>query len=200
MNTLNRATTQGMKSYNTVGLDLSLTSPGLSCLQVGENGNYFYLDFDSCKTTSDEPWHVRIKRIIDTVLLFVAKHKPKRIMIENYSYGSRNGREVAGEVHGSVIFALIQNGFPPENIFRAVSPQSRAKFFTGNGRAVKGDVVRAFNAQFGFNFKVKDNDVVDAGILAFIDYCIVNYTHIEQYLNKDQKDIIKTVSNNKGGF
>lgn len=200
MRTLNKAVNQGMPRYNIVGLDLSLTSPGLCCLQVGEGGTYFFTDFTTCKTTSDEPWHIRIKRIVDTILLFVAEHKPKRIMIENYSYGSKNGREVAGEVHGAVILSLIQLGFPPENIFRAVSPQSRAKFFTGNGRAVKGDVVRAFNAQFGFNFKVKDNDMVDAGILAFIDYCIVNYTHIEQYLNKDQKEIIKTVSNHKGGF
>lgn len=189
-----------MRNYKIIGLDLSLTSPGMSCLQVNEDGTYTFIDFDTCKTDSKEPWYVRLNRINTTILRFVFKHKPKQIIIENYSYGSSNGREIAGEVHGVTIFNLLEQGFPPENLHRNVSPQARAKFFTGKGRATKREVVEAVNAFFGLTFKVKDNDIADACVLAFIGYCINHYAQIEPTLNKEQKEILSKIMDNTGGF
>lgn len=172
----------------------------MSCLQVNEDGTYTLIDFDTCKTSADEPWHKRLNRVSTTVLRFVFKHKPKKIFVENYSFGSTNGREIAGEVQGVTLFNLLEHGFPPENLHRNISPQARAKFFTGNGRAKKKEVVQAVNAFFGLSFLMKDNDIADACILAFIGYCINHYDLVEPTLNTDQKDILKKVIENKGGF
>ena len=189
-----------MIPYNIIGLDLSLTSPGMACLQVNEDGSYQLIDFATCKTTADEPWKQRLSRVSTTVLQFVFKHTPKKIFVENYSFGSTNGREIAGEVHGVTLFNLLEHGFPREHLHRNISPSSRAKFLTGNGRAKKSEVVKAVNELFGLNFKMKDNDIADACILAFIGYCITHYDLLEPTLNKDQKDIIKKVMENRGGF
>lgn len=172
----------------------------MACLQVNEDLSYEFIAFGNCKTDSKEHWHTRMKRIKDTILQFVSEHKPKQIIVENYSFGSRNGREVAGEVHGVTLFHLLDNGFPPENIHRNVSPQGRAKFFTGKGKATKREVVEAVNEYFGLNFLVKDNDIADACVLAFIGYCINHYDQIEPKLNKTQKEVLKKVMENKGGF
>ena len=187
-------------AYNIVGLDLSLTSPGMACLQVKEDGTYELLDFATCKTAADESWHTRLKRVNTTTLEFVVKHLPKQIFVEGYSYGSVMGREIAGEVHGVTLFQLLEQGFPPQNIHRSITPQARAKFLTGNGRASKGEVVKAVNEFFGLNLRVKDNDIADACVLAFIGYCINHFDTVEPTLNKDQKAILKKVMENKGGF
>lgn len=183
-----------MRSYNIVGIDYSLTSPGVACLKVNEDLTYELVAFDNCTTDSKEEWFVRLDRVQSMVSRFVFKHKPKQLSIENYSYGSTNGRETAGEVHGISIFKLIEQGFPAEHIHRDISPQARAKFFTGNGRAKKGEVTRAVNAFFGTNFKVtKENDIADACVLAYIRYCINHYAQIEHTLTKEQKEVLKKI-------
>ena len=187
-------------AYNIIGLDLSLTSPGMACLQVREDGSYKLLDFAMCKTSSDESWKTRLKRINTTVLEFVYAHQPKQIFVEGYSYGSINNREVLGEVHGVTLFHLLETGFPPENLYRSISPQARAKFLTGNGRAKKSEVVKAVNELFGLTLRVKDNDIADACVLAFIGYCINHFDTVEPTLTKEQKEIIKKVIHHKGGF
>jgi Holliday junction resolvasome RuvABC endonuclease subunit len=184
-----------MKHYIIVGVDFSLTSPGMSALKVLEDGTFEFIDFDNCTTDSSEDWFSRLQRVQTTVAKFVWKHKPKHISVEGYSYGSTNGRETAGEVQGVSIFKLIENGFPQERIFRDISPQGRAKFATGSGRASKGEVVKAFNEAFGFSFKVKENDIVDACILAYIRYCINHYSLVEPKLNKAQKEVLDKIMN-----
>lgn len=188
-----------MKNYNIVGVDFSLTSPGVACLKVNEDLSFEFIGFDTCKTTSDEEWFIRLNRVKTTVLGFIFKHKPKFVSVENYSFGSTNGREIAGEVHGTVLFKLFENGYPPERVFRDISPQARAKFFTGKGRATKSEVTKAVNEFFGFNFKMKENDIADACVLAYIRYCINHYTQLEPKLNKHQKEIINKIleKNNK---
>jgi crossover junction endodeoxyribonuclease RuvC len=186
-------------SYNIVGVDLSLTSPGLACLTVYEDLSFKFNDFGNCKTNSDEPWFMRLNRVQKTVNHFIWEYKPKFVSVENYSYGSTNGREIAGEVHGVVLYKLFESGFPPERVFRDISPQARAKFFTGNGRATKPQVTKAVNEFFGFNFKMKENDIADACVLAYIRYCINHYTQLEPQLNTEQKKVINKIleKNNK---
>ena len=182
-----------MREYKIVGIDFSLTSPGVACLTVKEDGTFYFNDFDNVKTTADEPWFDRLKKVQGMVVRFVYKHKPKQVSIENYSFGSRNGREVAGEVHGTVLYKLFEGGFPPERVFRDISPQARAKFATGNGKANKSQVVKAVNEMFGLNFKVKEDDIADACILAYIRYCINHYDLVEPNLNKEQKEVIAKI-------
>lgn len=189
-----------MKSYKIVGVDFSLTSPGVACMKVNEDLSYEFIDFGNCKTKSDEEWFNRQFKVQRLITEFVHKHKPKQISVENYSYNSTNGREIAGEVHGVALFKLVESGYPANQIYREISPQARAKFFTGNGRAKKTEVVKAVNAYFGFNFKVTtENDIADACILAFIRYCINHYSHVEPNLNKPQKEVLAKImeKNNK---
>lgn len=186
-----------MKSYVIAGVDFSLTSPGMSAIRVYENEQMEVLDMHSTKTKSDEDWYVRLNRIQTEILRFIFKHKPKRIYIENYSFGSTNGRETAGEVHGVVLYKLIEAGFPTSRIYRTVAPQALKKFITGKGNATKKEVVEAVNKQFGLSLKQKDNDMADAIVLAYIGYCMNHYRFIEPSLTEEQKEVIAKIQDSK---
>jgi crossover junction endodeoxyribonuclease RuvC len=176
-----------------VGLDFSLTSPGMSAIKRHSNGNIEILDMNVVKTKSDEPWFTRRERIETEILRFVFKHKPEKIFVESYSYGSTNGRELAGEVHGICIFALIKGGYPQENIYRVIAPQQLKKFITGKGNATKKQIVEAVNSYFGLSLKNSENDMADAIVLAFIGYCIKYHAQIEHKLNEPQREVLQKI-------
>jgi crossover junction endodeoxyribonuclease RuvC len=176
-----------------VGLDFSLTSPGMSAIRRHSNGALEIIDAGCVKTKPTEDWFTRRERIETEILRFVFKHNPVKIFVENYSFGSTNGRELAGEVHGICIFALIKGGYPRENIYRVVAPGALKKFITGKGNAKKPVVVDAVNKFFGLNLKKTEDDIADAIVLAFIGYCIQYYSQVEHQLNASQKEVIDKI-------
>lgn len=175
-----------------VGLDFSLTSPGMSAIRF-EGSKLNIIDTGMVKTKSDESWFTRRERIETEILRFVLKHKPVKIFVENYSFGSKNGRELAGEVHGICIYSLIKSGYPQQDIHRVVSPQQLKKFITGRGNAKKPEIVKAVNEYFGLSLKNSENDIADAIVLAFIGYCILRYPQVEQKLNEPQKEVLQKI-------
>ena len=186
--------------YTIVGVDFSLTSPGMFAIRVNENYRYSLLGQHNIKTKSNEPWYTRTERVQKAIIGFIKQYNPSMVMVENYSYGSTNGRELAGEVHGITLFKLFESGFPPENVYRIVSPSQLKKFITGKGNAKKPDVVKAVNEFFGTSFKNSENDMADALVLAYIGYCMNHYSLVEPTLNEKQVEVMQKILENKQSF
>lgn len=135
-----------------MGLDLSLTSTGYSC---GERlGN-----LPVVKERGPE----RLNSLCFFLIVIVAEEKPDLVVIENYSFGSRNSQAHAiGEWGGVVRVALWRLGVP----YVEVPPTCRAKFATGKGNASKGEVMSAVSARTGIVWSgTGADDRCDAWIL-----------------------------------
>lgn len=117
-----------------VGLDLSLTSTGYAC---GD---------DRCLVTTKAKGAERLDAISAGVLSRVSALVNPVVVIEGYSFASRNSQAHAiGELGGCVRMRLWQAGIP----YVEVPPTCRAKFATGKGNAGKGEVLSAVSARTG---------------------------------------------------
>lgn len=138
-----------MKALTVIGLDLSLTSTGVAstevvALQTGLRGME------------------RLAWLRDEILKKCDGQNPI-VVVEGYSFGSRNSQaHAAGELGGVVRLALWEAGIPHVD----VPPTSRAKFATGRGNASKSEVVSAVSARTGLVWSGKGaDDCCDAWIL-----------------------------------
>lgn len=134
-----------------IGLDLSLTSTGMA-----------YADL----TQSVQPKAKGMERLeaINRVVLEVCdRYSEPFVVVEGYSYSSRNSHAHAlGELGGIVRFSLWQRGIP----YADVPPTCRAKFATGKGNAGKAEVVSAISARTGLLWSGKGaEDQCDAWVL-----------------------------------
>lgn len=186
-----------MRTYTIVGLDFSLTSPGMGALQVNEDLTIQLLGYDTLKTNSKEAWFDRVNRIQTQITRFVGKYKPSSVYIENYSYGSTNGRETAGEVHGVVLFNLMHKGYPKERIHRNISPTGLKKFVTGNGNALKPDMVAWANKRFNLNLKISENDIADALAIAYVGFHINHFSELKEKMTVEQIEVVENILNPK---
>jgi Holliday junction resolvasome RuvABC endonuclease subunit len=145
-----------------VGLDLSLTSTGMSDGRTT----------DVVQTSPDEVLEARLDRIVRGVMSFVLSnlHRPVAdlAVIEGASYGSKgSGVEQLSALRLMVRHRLWRMGVP----FALVAPATLKAYTTGNGRASKQDMVAAVAARYEHDFsvcKVKDGryDMADAFALA----------------------------------
>ena len=136
---------------NTLGLDLSLTSTGVSY---------------GGTTESIRPTTRGAQRLVDIRERVMAIVEGQRIQIagiENYSYMSRNSQAHSiGELGGVIRVALFERGIP----YIEIPPTCRAKFATGKGNAGKSEVVSAISAMTGIVWSGGDgDDRCDAWIL-----------------------------------
>lgn len=147
---------RGRKNLIFMGLDLSLTSTGVS---VG--GTTFSIK-------SKLKGVQRLVEISEQVVESAKKLNPVVVIIEGYSYGSKFSRAHAlGELGGAVKVGLHLAGFR----IVEVPPKCRAKFATGNGNASKGDVMAFVAANFpGLFAKTCGDDEYDAWILEQMGY------------------------------
>lgn len=140
-----------MSTFSVVGLDLSLTSTGLST---------------DLETVALQPSCKGIERLIwlrNRITTSLEDIDHPVVVIEGYSFGSRNSQaHAAGELGGVVRVALWENNIP----FVDVPPTCRAKFATGRGNASKSEVVSAISARTGLVWSGKGaDDCCDAWIL-----------------------------------
>jgi Holliday junction resolvasome RuvABC endonuclease subunit len=120
--------------FTPIGLDLSLTSTGLSVGNIRE--------VIKSKNKGPERLYDISKRIIEIVSNI---NKPVAI-IEGYAFASRNSQAHAiVELGGVVRLALWHNNTP----YIEVPPTCRAKFATGKGNASKNEVISAISAKTG---------------------------------------------------
>jgi Holliday junction resolvasome RuvABC endonuclease subunit len=148
-----------LKNLKVMGLDLSLTSPGIAVTRGGE-----LVESLSIKTTTDDSWFVRINTVATNIVDKAVQHDPDFIFIENYSFNSKFGRELAGEVHGVVLHQLFSHGY--DNIFRTISPTQLKTYTTGDSKATKKAMIQGVLDSYGVKFKQSQNDQADAFALA----------------------------------
>jgi len=134
-----------------VGVDLSLTSTGVatpsgtSAVSVASTGV------------------ARLVGIRDSVMSLVLSCDNPLVMVEGYSFSSRNSHAHAlGELGGVFRVALFEARVP----YVDVPPTCRAKFATGKGNAGKSEVVSSVSARTGIVWSGKGaEDMCDAWIL-----------------------------------
>ena len=136
---------------NVLGLDLSLTSSGYSCgPEVGTI---------TVKTKGPE----RLIQIREAITNLCAALNPDLVVVEGYSFASRNSQAHSiGELGGVIRVALHEAGCPTA----IVPPTCRAKFASGRGNSSKVAVVSAISARTGIAWEGKGaDDMCDAWIL-----------------------------------
>lgn len=140
-----------MTKVATIGLDLSLTSTGVSVDGVTS----------SIRMTSRGVR--RLMEIRDEIMGIVSQRGIDCAAIEHYSYASRNSQAHSiGELGGVVRLALYDARVP----FVEIPPTCRAKFATGKGNARKLEVVSAISAVTGVAWTGGDrSDRCDAWVL-----------------------------------
>jgi crossover junction endodeoxyribonuclease RuvC len=134
-----------------MGLDLSLTSTGLS------------IDGVTSIILTPTKGAERLFIISNKIQEVVKENKIEAVIIEGYSFASRNSHAHSiGELGGVVRMMLWENKIP----YVEVPPTSRAKFATGRGNASKDEVISSISAKTGKIFRGGGgNDECDAWVL-----------------------------------
>jgi Holliday junction resolvasome RuvABC endonuclease subunit len=142
-----------------MGLDLSLTSTGIS------------IDGETFVIASKERGPARLIEISKTVVSLALTKRVELVVIEGYSFASRNSQAHSiGELGGVVRAQLYANDVP----YIEVPPTCRAKFATGRGNASKNDVISAISAKTGIIWSGSgSDDKCDAWILE--EMALVHY-------------------------
>lgn len=137
--------------HTIVGLDLSLTSTGFS-----------YSEKRGIIATKNKgPARLHdISMMLADLLLEIDE---PAVMIEGYSFASRNSQAHAiGELGGVIRLTLWNLRIP----YVEIPPTCRAKFATGKGNAGKGEVMSAVSARTGIVWSGSGaDDMCDAFIL-----------------------------------
>lgn len=134
-----------------VGLDLSLTSTGVS---IGGSTRAI---------TSKHKEVQRLRDIRDQLSGVLLDAQIQGAIIEGYAFSARNSQShKIGELGGVVRLLLLEMMIP----FVDVPPTSRAKFATGRGNAAKTEVISAVSARTGLIWSGKSaDDECDAWLL-----------------------------------
>ena len=131
-----------MLPYEPVGLDLSLTSTGIAV------GNATWAITAKNLTGVERLISIRdqIIEMLQALSDDLSPHNAIAVIVEGYSFGSRNSHAHAlGELGGVVRVALAEGKWD----YVEVPPTCRAKFATGRGNAGKSEVVSAISARTG---------------------------------------------------
>jgi crossover junction endodeoxyribonuclease RuvC len=136
---------------NTAGLDLSLTSTGISI-----NGEVSVIRVSTKGV-------IRLNEISSKIVQLFKTNSVDCVAIEGYSFASRNSQAHSiGELGGVVRLRLWEMGVP----YVEIPPTSRAKFATGRGNAAKNEVVSSVSAKTGLVFSgAGADDMCDAFLL-----------------------------------
>lgn len=175
------------------GADLSLTSTGLATVQYGRARRGLLSGTDAIKsgpnkgkikegTPADLRGVARLEWLEDRLEEQMTGAYPELVAIENYAFGSKNGREYAGEWGGVARLMLRRKGI--EMI--TFAPSQIKKFISGNHQAEKPEVVLALSKRYGID--EPQNDKADAVILAIMAACVARPGCLE--LTRFQQDVI----------
>lgn len=136
---------------NFVGIDLSLTSTGIC--------NLGSPSIISTKSKGPE----RLSSVSKEVLNYCLNIKNSFVLIEGYSFASRNSQAHSiGELGGCVRMLLWESNIP----FIEIPPKCRAKFATGKGNAGKSEVISSISAKTGIVWSGPGaDDMCDAWVL-----------------------------------
>lgn len=130
-----------------LGLDVSYSATG-----------YYYSDtgYGVIKSSPKMVRMERIKYIVKQIQGLLATVSPDFVVLENYSFNSKNDREMAGELGGHVRMAIYDRKIP----IYMVPPTSLKKFISGKGNASKQQVMRAIREKHNKDFS--NDNIADA--------------------------------------
>jgi crossover junction endodeoxyribonuclease RuvC len=143
-----------------MGIDLSLTCTGIAFMANGVLKTHTIVSSGKADASLLER-HDRMIWILASTELYAIGAKPRLVVIEGPSYGSRGGH--AHDRSGlwwRVVGAMRRRSVPVVE----VPPTCRAKYATGNGRAGKDEVLHAARKRWGY--EGTDYNEADAVILA----------------------------------
>jgi crossover junction endodeoxyribonuclease RuvC len=148
-----------------MGLDLSLTSTGVSILGQTQ--------VIAVKTIEER----RLQEIRDAVMRLVMDKSIHLCVIEDYAFSARHSQaHKIGELGGVIRLSLFEAGIP----FIEVSPTARAKFATGRGNAAKTEVVSSISARTGIIWAGKGaDDMADAWVLEEMAWTRIGRPHYD---------------------
>lgn len=140
-----------------LGLDLSLTSPGIVAVTQGRVRPALVSNPKTDVEDGDK-YKVRIDRIVREVLRAWHLLLPDVVVIEAYAHSRFTSQSTLGEVGGIVRWELSKE----DALWVEVVGSTVKKFATGNGRASKAQMLAAARE----HFEAKNDDVADAYWLA----------------------------------
>jgi Holliday junction resolvasome RuvABC endonuclease subunit len=135
MTSATSATTTPAKQV--MGLDLSLVQTGIAV--PGQVGT---LKTPGTKVSG----MARLYAIREQIIKSVSALGVGLVMVEGYSYGSKNGGERLGELGGVIRFALWSEGVP----YVEVPPSTLKMYASGKGNAGKVEVLVAARDRLGY--------------------------------------------------
>lgn len=138
------------------GADLSYTGCGLVVI---DGADVYKTVIKTGAKQFDHPAE-RLIYIRDKVVDWFMAFAPTLICIEGYSFGSKAGREKAGELGGAVRIGLYD--VPLD--YRVVAPTTLKAFVTGKGNAQKSLMLREVYKRW--KFETDSDDINDAFALA----------------------------------
>jgi Holliday junction resolvasome RuvABC endonuclease subunit len=152
-------------SLRIVGLDLSLTSTGVACINgPGDRSE---------ATWTIKSRHKGMQRLCEIRNYVRPVSMPADlVLIEGYSYNSRNGGERLGELGGVIRVDLWEAGIP----YVEIEPARLKKYATGKGNASKDAVFGAAVHRAGREFAT--NDEADAWWLLQMALAHYDLAHI----------------------
>ena len=160
-----------MRTYRVVGMDLSLTSAGMSDS----------FQHRVTQTSPDDVMEHRLDRIVQRAADFVTRcpdfPEAALVVIEAgaFSRNLQTGHEELAALRLMVRHMLWKRGVP----FAMVPPSTLKLYTAGHGKATKAQMVRALAARHGLDLSrvmVKDGryDMADAFALAAMGYAWAN--------------------------
>ena len=137
------------KCPSIVGIDVSLTH---TAMWFGE-GNFTSVKGGKMRGVT------RLKSMYEWVLAALVTNKPKVAVIEGYAYMANSRQHRLGEIGGVIRVAWANAGV--KRIIE-VPPTTLKKFFFGNGRATKADMIEEANRRTGPSCPITDDNIADS--------------------------------------
>lgn len=152
-----------------VGLDFSLTSPGIAIQKSGIYGDGLSVDClkpPPKKSPQYEP--VRLATIADHVIEHIEekiplyKNRGVYIFIEDYAYGGMGKTFAIAECMGIIKYNLLNLSIPHSHIFLVSIPHMKM-FCCGKGTASKDTIIKEVYKRWGYD--TNNNNKADAFVL-----------------------------------
>lgn len=171
-----------------IGIDPSLTSTGICAMRDGIilSSEAVTSKFTGVKRLSD------FKEQLIPKVCYVADiediEEKIMVFIEGYSFGSKNNREVLGELGGVIRLMLFEQEIP----FIDVAPTALKKYATGKGNADKISVAVSVMEEWGKKFPTSDQ--TDAFVLAMLGRDLIETTKVYP---ASRQEVIEGIRNPK---
>lgn len=151
--------------YFILGLDLSLSCPGMAIVQV-RNGKAKVVAVSHVKTNSDHDYAVRGRVIESKIRTFLAENGGTKVThVAREAYAGKFGHASIFTAHSGADRALHDFGLLPDSC-KPIAQQSVKKAVCGKGRAEKSEVEEAVRKLTGYKGEFKTSDESDAVAIA----------------------------------